>query len=127
VSSANATPRRVRVPGDQNRNIYRRPDGKLEIGYRDSLGKQRWQVVEGGISAARAERDTILGKRGKGLHIKPSPRLRFGEAAERWLAEQVVDLRPSTQAFYATPCGSTWSPAGDGGGWTRSTWTTPPG
>ena len=100
MSSPNATPRRVRVPGDQNRNIYRRPDGKLEIGYRDSLGKQRWQVVKGGISAARAERDTILGKRGKGLRVKPSPRLRFGEAAELWLAEQVVDLRPSTQAFY---------------------------
>jgi integrase len=100
VSNANATPRRVRVPGNQNRNIYRRPDGKLEIGYRDSLGKQRWQVVEGGISAARAERDTILGMRGKGQNVKPSPRLRFGEAAERWLAEQVADLRPSTQASY---------------------------
>lgn len=102
MSSANAKPRRVRVPGDQNRNIYRRPDGKLEIGYRDSLGKQRWQVVEGGITAARAERDAILGSKARGERVRPSPRLRFGDAAERWLAEQVCILRPSTQAYYRT-------------------------
>lgn len=57
-----AAPWRSRV----ERNIYRRPDGKLEIGYRDSTEKQRWKVVEGGITAARAERDTILGARGQG-------------------------------------------------------------
>jgi hypothetical protein len=54
-----AAPPRSRV----ERDIYRRPDGKLEIGYRDSAGKQRWKVVEGGITAARAERDTILAAR----------------------------------------------------------------
>jgi integrase len=88
------------VPGDRNSNIYRRPDGKLEIGYRDSLGKQRWKVVQGGIIAARAERDAILESKARGERIRPNPRLRFGEAAERWLAEQVCDLRPSTQACY---------------------------
>jgi hypothetical protein len=41
--------RRTRVePG-----IYRRPDGRLEIGYRDATGKQRWRVVDGGIKLAR--------------------------------------------------------------------------
>jgi hypothetical protein len=88
------------VPGDQNTSIYRRPDGKLEIGYRDSLGKQRWKVVNGGITAARAERDAILGSKARGDRVRPNPRLRFGEAAARWLAEQVCDLRPSTQACH---------------------------
>ena len=91
-----AAPRRSRV----ERNIYRRPDGKLEIGYRDSTGKQRWKVVEGGITAARAERDTILGARGRGERVQPNPRMRFGDAADRWLAEQVAALRPATRAMY---------------------------
>lgn len=42
--------RRVRV----ERNIYRRSSGVYEIGCRDANGKQRWQTVEGGITAARA-------------------------------------------------------------------------
>jgi len=67
-----AAPRRSRV----ERNIYRRPDGKLEIGYRDSTGKQRWKVVEGGITAARAERDTILGARGQGRAGAAQPAVR---------------------------------------------------
>jgi hypothetical protein len=59
--------RRVRI----ERNLYEsvRADGRrrLEVGYRDSLGKQRWRVLgEVGIKQARAERDEILGKRGKG-------------------------------------------------------------
>ena len=37
------------------RGIYKRPDGKYEIGWRDAGSKQRWRVVEGGIKAARAE------------------------------------------------------------------------
>jgi hypothetical protein len=60
------------------RNLYRRPDGKQEIGYRDSAGRQRWKVVEGGITAARAERDTILEARARGDRVQPNPRLRFG-------------------------------------------------
>jgi hypothetical protein len=54
-----AAPRRSRV----ERNIYRRPDGKLEIGYRDSTGKPRWKVVEGGITAARRTRHDPRGAR----------------------------------------------------------------
>ena len=89
-------PRRRRV----ERNIYTRPDGKFEIGYRDSGGTQRWKVVAGGIMAARAERDSVLGAKGKGKIVQPNPRLRFGEAADRWLAEQVVELRRSTRDGY---------------------------
>ena len=96
MSIRKATPRRVRV----ERNIYRRPDGKLEVGYRDSTGKQRWRVVNGGISAARAERDAILGAKGKGERVQPNPRLTFGDAADRWMLEQVADLKPATQAIY---------------------------
>ncbi len=53
-------PRRTSV----ERNIYKRADGRLELGYRDSTGKQRWRVIGGGIMAARAERDAILGDKG---------------------------------------------------------------
>ena len=99
--------RRNRVEGEQNHNIYvsERADGTrpLELGYKDSLGKQRWKTLgEVGIKAARAERDEILGKRGKGEKVVPSPRLRFGDAAERWLAEQVAELRPNTRAVYSS-------------------------
>jgi hypothetical protein len=47
---SNDIPRRIRVES----GIYKRPaDGRLEIGWRDAQGKQRWRVVEGGIIAAR--------------------------------------------------------------------------
>jgi integrase len=92
--------RRVRVPGANNRNLFWRRDGRLEIGYRDSAGRQRWTGPFDTITAARAERDSILGRRGKGDRVEPSPRLKFGDAAERWLAEQVTELRPATQAIY---------------------------
>jgi hypothetical protein len=78
--------RRERV----ERNIYRRvaATGKVvfEIGYRDSVGKQRWQTVEGGITAARAARDDVLGRKGRGEQVRPNPGLRFGEAGDAWLA-----------------------------------------
>jgi integrase len=89
--------RRVRI----ERNLYERPDGVLELGYRDSTGKQRWQRLgRVGIKQARAERDALLGARGKGERIVPSPRLRFGQATERWLAEEVAERRPSTHAAH---------------------------
>lgn len=96
TESRASTARRVRV----ERNIYRRPDGRFELGYRDSTGKQRWQVVDGGITAARTARDTKVSARGRGEVVKPNPRLTFGVAADRWLAEQVSSLRPATQASY---------------------------
>jgi len=87
-----------------DRSIYRRTNaaGRIvfEVVYRDSSGRQRWTTVDGGITAARAVRDDILGRKGKGERVQPNPRLRFGDAAEKWLGEQVEQLRPATQASY---------------------------
>jgi integrase len=100
MSDANATARRTRV----ERNIYRRePVGGRaihEVGYRDSAGRQRWKTVEGGIIAARAARDDILGRKARGERVQPNPALRFGDAADAWLAGQVAELRPATQSIY---------------------------
>jgi len=82
------------------RNIYRRPSGKFEVGFKDGAGVQRWRTVEGGITAARALRDELLARRGRGERVAPNPRLRFGDAADRWLAGPVIDLRETTQAGY---------------------------
>ncbi|HUA48698.1 MAG TPA: site-specific integrase [Solirubrobacteraceae bacterium] len=88
--------RRVRV----ERNIYRRPTGVLEVGFKDTSGIQRWRTVDGGIMAARKLRDDLLASRGRGETVAPDSRLRFGEAAELWLAGPVQDLRATTQAGY---------------------------
>jgi integrase len=89
-------PRRVRV----ERNIYRRPTGVLEVGFKDGAGVQRWRTVDGGILAARALRDELLARRGRGDTVAPDSRLRFGEAADHWLNGPVCDLRESMQAGY---------------------------
>src|SRR5689334_1059920 len=100
MSSKQAKPRRVRVPGDKNSNIYARPDGLYEVGYRDSSGKQRWRVPDAPptfstITEARRARDKVLGMKAGGERVQPAPRLTFDMAAARWLSEQVVDLRPA--------------------------------
>jgi integrase len=50
--------------------------------------------------AARKLRNELLARRGRGETVAPDARLRFGEAAELWLAGPVLDLRPATQAGY---------------------------
>jgi hypothetical protein len=53
-------PRRVRI----ERGIYYAHTGKLEIGWRDAHGKQRWKIIDGDIDAARATlRDRLIEKR----------------------------------------------------------------
>jgi hypothetical protein len=94
--SAPTAPRRVSV----ERNIYRRASGVLEVGFKDGAGVQRWRTVEGVIMAARMLRDELLARRGRGEAVPANPRLRFGEAADRWLQGPVVDLRESTQSGY---------------------------
>ncbi len=89
-------PRRVRV----ERNIYRRPTGVLEVGFKDASGIQRWRTVDGGIMAARKLRDELLARRGRGETVAPDSRLRFGEAAQLWLTGPVLDLRATMQAGY---------------------------
>lgn len=90
--------RRVAVPS--NRGIYWRPDGLLEVGYRDADGRLRWRGPYETITAARAARGDARAKARGGEHESANPRLRFGEAADRWLAEQVVELRRQTRARY---------------------------
>lgn len=96
MSSRNQSQRRLRV----ERNIYRRPSGVLEVGFKDGAGIQRWRTVDGGIMAARALRDELLARRNRGELVSRDSRLRFGDAADRWLTGPVVDLRESTQAGY---------------------------
>ncbi len=43
MSKSNPAPRRERV----ERNIYRRPTGVFEVGFKDGAGVQRWRTVEG--------------------------------------------------------------------------------
>jgi hypothetical protein len=89
-------PRRVRV----ERNIYRRSSGVYEVGFKDVTGKQRWRTVDGGITAARAVRESLLTQRSRGERVSDSGRLRFADAAGRWLEGPVIDLRPATQSCY---------------------------
>lgn len=92
--------RRERV----ERGIYSRTgaDGRarLEIGYRDASGRQRWQAVEGGIKAARAALATAHAKRARGERDASDPRLTFSAAADAWWQARVVKLRPATQNAY---------------------------
>jgi integrase len=90
--------RRVAVPGNQG--IYWRPDGLLEVGYRDADGRLRWRGPFDTITAARAGRGDARAKARGGERESANPRLKFGEAADRWLAEQVSELRPATRAIY---------------------------
>jgi integrase len=96
MDDRNTQPRRVRV----ERNIYRRASGVYEIGVKDVNGRQRWRTIDGGITAARAVRDELLSQRARGERIANNARLRFGDAAARWLDGPVVDLRPATRSCY---------------------------
>ncbi|MHB1837050.1 MAG: tyrosine-type recombinase/integrase [Solirubrobacteraceae bacterium] len=96
MSKNQAEQRRVRV----ERNIYRRASGVYEVGFKDGTGVQRWRTVDGGITAARAVRDELLSRRARGERVANNTRIRFGDAASRWLDGPVIDLRPATQACY---------------------------
>jgi integrase len=96
MAETGSNARRVRV----ERNIYRRPSGVYEVGFKDGAGKQPWRTVAGGITAARALTDELLARRGRGERVVTDGRLRFAEAATQWLAGPVLDLRPRTQECY---------------------------
>jgi integrase len=89
-------PRRVQV----ERAVYRRPTGVLEICFKDETGRLRWRTVDGGILAARKHQDDLSARRARGERTSPNPKLRFGEAADRWLNGPVLDLRDTTQVKY---------------------------
>jgi integrase len=96
------SPRRVRVPGDQNVGVYERADGKYEYCYRDSFGKLRWVGPFPTITSARKARQSVTGKMASGEVVLPAPKLTFSAASERWLDEQVSTLRPATKAIYSS-------------------------
>lgn len=93
-----ARPRRKRVPGKLNHHVFERYDGKYEVGYRDSTGTQRWPGPFDTIKQARAERDTLLGRKGKGEHVEPNAKIKFGPVADKFLSDYVSDLAKSTRA-----------------------------
>jgi integrase len=96
MSSPNGTARRVkREPG-----IYTRPDGQLEIGWRDAQGVQRWRKVDGGITAARRALAQEHARRARGERVAADPRLTFSDAAQAWWGARVVKLRTNTQSAY---------------------------
>lgn len=77
-------------------------DGRVrfEIIYRDSEGRQRQQVVEGGVRAAEAALADVKGRMGRGERVVPQPSLTFAEAAERFMESVDASLRPATRAAY---------------------------
>lgn len=96
MAESSSAPRRVRV----ERAVYRRPTGILEVCFKDETGRLRWRTVDGGILAARKLRDDLSARRVRGESVAPNPKLRFGEAADRWLNGPVLDLRDTTQTKY---------------------------
>lgn len=90
---------RERVQG-----VYFRRDTQgrqvFEIGFRDSDGRQRYETVGGGVTAAEQALRDHKARMGRGERVAPKPTLTFGEAAERWQKSQVTALRPSTQKAY---------------------------
>jgi integrase len=78
-------------------------DGKtvFEIGWRDAQGKQRWRIIDGGISAARAALTAEKARRARGEKVTADPRLKFNAAADAWWAARAVRLRPATQNAYS--------------------------
>jgi len=96
MADSSPAPRRVRV----ERSVYRRSTGVLEVCFKDESGRLRWRTVDGGILAARKLRDDLAARRARGESVAPNPKLRFGEAADRWLDGPVLDLRDTTQAKY---------------------------
>lgn len=97
MSTSNASPRRVRVEA----GIYKRPDGRFEIGWRDASGRQKWRKVDGGIKAARASLAEEHARRVRGERVAADPRLRFDDAKTAWWEARASKMRPATQSAYA--------------------------
>jgi integrase len=105
VTQTTAQRRRTKVPGAANARLYQRTtaDGHTvyEVMWRDQDRKQRFRTVEGGIMAARAERDRIVGAHAKGEQVQANPRLTFGEGARRLLESiDTRDLNERTKSNY---------------------------
>jgi hypothetical protein len=79
---------RTKAPG-----VYRSISGSYEIAYRDSDGKLRFKVVEGGFEDAKGARAEIVGKLNRGEPVRSS-KATFGEFAE-WVMAGLT-TRPRT-------------------------------
>lgn len=94
--------RRTKVK--DRRGIYYRVGAggrrRYEITYRDSHGRQRWQVVDGGLREAEAALEDVRRKLRRGERVAPS-QATFAEIARVWLASQ-TGLRPRTRESYET-------------------------
>ena len=89
--------RRVAVPGN-GRVLAPGRHARGRLPRRGRAVAMAWSVRDDHCGArARGEASA---RRAAASASQPNPRLKFGEAADRWLAEQVSQLRPSTQANY---------------------------
>jgi integrase len=100
LTTARKPERRVKVEGEIG--IYWRPDELREVCYRDADGVLRWRGPFETITAARVGREEAKAKARSGARVSANPRLKFGEAADRWLAEQVSGLSLQTRQQYAS-------------------------
>ena len=73
---------------------------RYEIAYRDSDDRQRRQVVEGGLKAARTALATVKADMGRGVRVAPATRLTFDAAADAWWAAHSHAVRPKTRSAY---------------------------
>jgi len=79
ATSAGSPGVRVRV----ERGVYRQPNGKYAVCFM-LAGRPRFRTVDGGITAARAERERLTeAARAGGIVV--SPRLRFATVAGWWI------------------------------------------
>jgi integrase len=90
--------------GKRVEGIYTRTKANGErvfiIGYRASDGRQVWQTVAGGVTAAKETLTDVQARKGRGERIMPNPRLTFEAAAEAWFETQASNLRPATRDVY---------------------------
>jgi integrase len=79
---------KTKAPG-----IYRSSSGSYEIQFRDSDGRLRFQVVDGGFEDAKAARADVVGKLSRGEPVRRN-KATFGEFAETVMAG--LNARPRT-------------------------------
>jgi integrase len=97
-------PRRAIQRERVKEGIWRRTGGdgrpRYEITYRDSGGRQRRQVIDGGMRTAEATLGDVKARIGRGERVAPRRHLTFGEAAAAWMNAQGATLRPATRDAY---------------------------
>jgi integrase len=81
--------------------VYKSSSGRYEISFRDSSGKLRSQVVDGGFEDAKNERAAIVARMAQGERVAPTS-LTLGGFADEWIRRQEGRVRPTTHTLYAT-------------------------